>query len=537
MILIGGAEVDIDSLPFCEVMEYTVEPNVSILNIKLKTVAKRDNCLGVYLHSDLSDLWVSDDIKEKTFYFSSEEELHNLLETYGVAEEEPDEEVEEEEQVLEFGAPTNNTSSTEVDIEIPEDIDTDLTEVLLEIPHIDTDADSLQQQLLNKEKIINQQVAIIEELKSGKDDLLDIQEEQLLEMKQSFEIELEKEIKALKDEYEAKLTESNSAELEKIKLEYETKMSELKEDLEKEYKDKLEEADRIIAQKETIINELKGNLNSLTVVGDKKMEELKSDYELKLQEANKKIEEMSEEVDKSGVPTELVWFLKYATYSKNNKAVLREGFTDDELGYLGRPTSDIFIFASGAGDSLHSMMKNVKSLMDTSKGLLIVDFSNDYFMNTRYRIQSKESSINLNDESITAGELAKPVGGVELIPTSFYNDIALLSMDWVKILKKLMTYASGRPIIILFNNINSFSVKYTVSKLSTYGQLWVFAKCNPIILSTLFGDLAFIPDNRFKVAATDYIDVVQGILESLSKKHQVTAFKENVNWSKLGLKV
>lgn len=531
MILIGGTSIDIDTLPFCEVMEYTVEPKVPILTIKLKTVAKSDTCLGVYLSSDLQDLWLSDDVKEKTTYFSSDEELLSLLEAGETNdEEEPeDEEVQEDEVV--FSTPEKDFQLEDVYTE-HEEADTDVADILLSIPNISEDTTSLNQQLLNKQRIIEQKDAQVAELKESMNEIYKVQESQLLEMKESYENQL-KELQ-LDIEEKGTLVTKLEDDIRNTSSSQESLLFTMKEDFDKEFI----RLQKLVEQKDELLKEMNSSMEGLNNLKEVKLAEAQSEYERKLNEANEKIVKLESEVNKSGVPTELVWFLKYATYCKNYKSILREGLTDEELAYIGKPTSDIFICASGAGDSLHSMLRNVKSLMDTSKDIVVIDFSNDYFMNTHYRIKTKDVSLLLND-NVPVEALVRKVGeegNVEIIPTPFYNDIALLSLDWVKILKKVLSYAKGKTIIFLFNNINSFSVRYTVSKLSTIGQLFIFAKSNPIILSTLFGDIAFIPENRFKVVATDYIDVVKGVLEQISQKHEVTAFKEKVNWSKLGVK-
>jgi hypothetical protein len=300
---------------------------------------------------------------------------------------------------------------------------------------------------------------------------------------------------------------------------------------------RIENKDKVILQKDGIILDLKDKMNDSYKLQEIQLIEMKDTFEQRIDEANAIINELNEKMQDSAVPPELKAFLKYATYSKNYKASLKEGFTDEETAIIGKKTSSLYIFASGAGDSLHGMLKNVKALIDKNPNALIVDLSNDYFLNVRYRIQTKDSSMMLNDKDIELGSIVKEINGTKIIPTTFYNDIALLSMDWATIIKKLMVYASGKPIILLFNNVNSFSVRYTVSKLATIGQLFVFAKSNPVVLSTLLGDLKFIPNQRVKVVATDYIDVVQAVLEQVAKTYAVTTFKEGVVWSKLGIKL
>ena len=120
--------------------------------------------------------------------------------------------------------------------------------------------------------------------------------------------------------------------------------------------------------------------------------------------------------------------------------------------------------------------------------------------------------------------------------TVYYNDIALLNINWAKLLRKIDDMASGKQVILMFGNINNFSIRYTVCKLASIMKLFIFVKCSPIILSVLYSDVQFIPKSRVNLVALDYIDVVKNILSELAKSFNVLAFASEVEWGKLGLK-
>lgn len=465
MILISGTDLPLEALPFAGIMDYTIEHNPQILGIKLKTVAKGESCLGVYLSESLKEQFpLSEDLAEKTVYFKDDEHLSLLLEAGGNEIEEPVVEIveQDDEEVIVFEAPAHVLEQQVASVDDSETVtviptvevfegtdslaleevsDTELSDTLLSIPNIATDVDSLMQQLESKQRIVDQKDAQNLDLKKSLDDLYKLQEIQLLEMRES--------------------------------------------------------------------------------------------YEKRVDEANAIISELKSKVKEAGGAEGLQWFLKYATYSQNYKASLREGFTREEAEKIGKVTSPVHIFASGAGDSLHTMLKNVTQLMEKNPKALYVDFSNDYFMTARYRIKTKDSSLLLANKDVSVESLVKNLNGVQFIPTTFYNDIALLGVDWVTVLQKLFAYAKGRPIIFLFNSISSFSVRYTVSKLATIGKLSVFVKSNPVILATLFGDIKFIPAERAKVVAMNYIEVVAPVLNEIAQKYHVKAFNETVNWKAL----
>lgn len=466
MILIGGTELSSGELPFGDLMEYVVENNPMVLNIKLKTIAKSSVCLGVYLHTDLSSVEIPEDVREKVHYFSSDDELISKLEVGGTPSQEgvetsdPSsldnvESVDDNVDGKVFSAPVLTDVADPVepgtyDVLSPEaleEADLDLADSILTIPEVKQDINSLSWQLEMKDRVIQQKDGIISDLRKQIDDLYRVQEIQLLEMR--------------------------------------------------------------------------------------------SEYEKRIELANSTIARLEDELKRVSVPEEYKDFLRYAPYTKSLKAALREGFSEEEREQLGKLRSKFYIFASGAGDSLHLMLRHIKSLVDEGKRILLVDFSNDYFLGSRLNLKSADSSLQLNLVEFEVKSLVRSINGVDIIPTTFYNDIGLLTFDWVSIIKKLDLYASGRPVFLLFNNINSFSVRFTVSKLATLGQLFIFASCNPSVLTTLSGDAAFIPNNRLVIVALEYFnnEKIDTLLHYLSKKYPVIAFGKEISWKKLEINI
>jgi hypothetical protein len=150
---------------------------------------------------------------------------------------------------------------------------------------------------------------------------------------------------------------------------------------------------------------------------------------------------------------------------------------------------------------------------------------------------SDESSMDLKNLDIPVESLVQKIGDVLFIPTAYYNDIALLSLDWLSILSRLSVLAQNRRVIFLFNSLNSFSVRYTVSKLGTVGKLFIFAQSNPVVLVSLLSDINFIPEGRFRIVLMKYIKTAESIAKHISSKHSVSAFSGAIDWGnpKLGI--
>ena len=299
------------------------------------------------------------------------------------------------------------------------------------------------------------------------------------------------------------------------------------------FKQQIVNKDRIIAQKDAQLLDVTKTLNDLHKLQDIQLKEIKTIYDSRLDEANEALAEAKRKLEDMAIPEDLHGFLKYAIYAQNFKASLQEGYTKADLSRLGKLTSQIHIFAAASGDSYYTYMKALNALLEKKPNVLVVDFSNDQYLISKHKVRTRDSSMQLRDKTIKIESLVKDMGGVSVIPTAVYNDISLLTLDWIDIIKRLNAYANGRPIIFLFNSINSFSVRYTVSKLGTIGEASIFANSNPIILSALLGDMAFIPSNRYKVVALNYIDIVRRFLDHMSQTHKVVAFKDGVEWKKI----
>lgn len=474
MILIGGTSYKVEDLPMHEVMEYQIETGQP-LAIKLKTVAKSPTCFNIYLNESLrSEVTLTEEIFGKVVFFRDDAELINLLDN---------------------GKPEDGDIFEEESLEVPEFEQPEIESTVEEISKEDADDDLIDETNVdNEEEVVEKSPFELPELEEVDTELPDV----FLQ------------IPNIGDDTDS-------------------------------LKVQLENKEKLIKQKESMIKDLELQIGDAYKLQEIQMLEIKELYDKKMDEANSAISELKEKAHDIQIDEDSIKFLKFVNYSKNSKAALKEGFTEAEKKSLGKLHSTYSIFACSSGDSLYSMMKQIKKYIDKNPNVVIVDFSNDYYLNTSLNLKSKYNSLDItkiaDNSDIDIMSIFKTLGGnTKLAPTTLYNDISLLGIDWVDILRRVDDYASGVPVILLFNNINSFAVRYTASKLSTIGKLFVFAKCTPLVLSAVFGDIKFIPENRVSLVALDYIAVVKTILDVISKSYPMLAFANDVEWNKLGLK-
>lgn len=495
MILITGTNLDASQLPNSGMMDYQIDNER--MNIKLKTIANSPNCFQIYISEAKRDEYtVTDELLTKIVYFNSDEELISMLE--------------------------KGVTSTERDIfEDPFEDEPAVEVPKFEPPKVEPIKVELKKEDIEEEKPTKS--------KGSKSSKTADEVEEVKETEGSFEVSETKEPDSLIPniaivEADTELPESLLA------------IPNFGDDTDA-LKVQLENKDKLIAQKEAMILELRKSMDDAYKVQEMQLREVEDMYEEKMREAQELISTLEKKAIMGNLDENATRFLKYVNYANSFKGVASEGFTEEEKVQMGSLTSNFYIFSCGSGDSSYSMLKQIKELMNKGSKSVIVDFSNDNFLAASFKMNSRTgSSLSLLRDDINPIELLKDVNGTKFIPTTSFNDIVFLSIDWVKLIKKVNELASGKDVIFIFGNISNFNVRTVVSKLATIGKLYVFAKCSPIILSTLYSDVQFIPKDRVNIIALEYIEVVKTILNTFSSNFNINAYDKLVKWNELGIK-
>lgn len=508
MVLITGTDLDVSQLPHNDMIEYQIE-NVR-MNIKLKTVAKSPTCFQIYIaENKRTEYTITDELVSKIVYFKDDDDLLKKLDA--------------------------GETSSEKDIFD----DTPIPEPVIETPPDFTDirkeAEEEQKKVEEEKKILQEQGGEKEE---KKEDSKRTKKESKKE-KVSVSLDKKEEINEKEENRNIENSIIPTLDLEEAITDLPETMLQipnLGDDIDS-LRELLNNKDRIIAQKDGMIKELRQSVDETYKAQEIQLTEVEVMWTQKLAEAQSIIKELESKISGVSLDAEMTNFLKFINYAQRNKAVVKEGFTDEEKKEIGRLSSDYTVFACGSGESNYSMLKQVCKYIEHSPDCIILDFTNDIFLSTSLKVNLKDTNtMDLLKDDINPLSLLKDINGTKIIPTTSYNDIALLNINWVKLLRKIDDLASGKHVILLFGNINNFNVRYTVSKLASLMKLYVFVKCSPIILTVLYGDIQFIPKSRVNIVALDYIDIVKSILSALAKSFNVLAFASEVEWGKLGLK-
>ena len=481
MVLISGTGLDLADLPNGDVVDYQIENNVSKMGIKLKTSAKSHTCFQIFIAEEFrTEYTITDELSEKLVYFKDDADLIRLLGNN------PNDALEEEEE-----------ESNEPVIEVPE-FDKPLPVVHLEKKD-------------EEEEVAQEEGDSVSESSDG-----DVGGVVKTEKSVIPEIELEMANTELPES--VLMIPNIGDDFDSLRMLLQTK-------------------DAIIAQKDGNIQDLKNKIDESYKLQEMQLAEVEALYKQKMTECQNLIYELEQRGSGVNLDDETSKFLKYINYARNNKAIVKEGFTEDEIMRFGALKSKYTILSCASGDSSYSMLKQLKKYLERGHDCVILDFSNDNFLASIFKLNPKvKNTMGLLKDDVNPLTLLTDINGTKFISTTSYNDIALLNIDWGTTLKKIDDLAGGKDVIMIFGAINNFNVRYTVSKLATIGKLFVFAKCSPIILSSLYSDVQFLPKNRVRIVALEYIDVVKVILSELAKVFEIFAFAGDVEWNKLGLK-
>jgi len=300
----------------------------------------------------------------------------------------------------------------------------------------------------------------------------------------------------------------------------------------------LENKQKIIEQKNAMILELQNQIDSLYKLQENHMLELKQEYENKIDEAQKVIDKLKQDLDNFALDEVSSKFLKYKGYADNYRGVLNDGLTNEERLRLDVVKSKFHIFVSGGMISFYDMMAVVKSKIEKGTDAIIVDMTSDYYLMTLFKVKSKQGVMDILSTDIS--EIVRKVGNnVDYIPSYIFNDIVYLTIDWVEFINKLNRFAQGRDVIIIMGNLYSFASRVGVSKLASVGDVYVFGSANPANIISLSKDLTMFECRIKKVIILKYIDTLNEIITNLlSKKYSVLAVKgDSVDWGKIGLKI
>ena len=495
MILISGTSLAKEDLPNYDIMDYLIENNTQKMGIKLRTSAKSPSCFQIYIAEELqAEYTITDELAEKLVYFKSDEELVKLLDG-GTTEEED-----------------CFSTKTEPEIVVPE-FEKPKPMVFLEkkeeVKEEPTVSESNESE--NSETVIEGQEGVLPEVKVPSVNLDKDKNQSVVP-----EIDLEMANTELPDSF--LMIPNINDDVDSLKM-------------------LLQNKDGIIAQKDGIIKDLKNKIDEAYKLQEMQLEEVENLYKQKMAECQNLISELEQRGTGVNLDEETSKFLKFINYARSNKAIVKEGFSQEEVMSLGVLRSKYTIFSYASGDSSYSMFKQIKKYIDHGRDCIVLDFSNDNFLASVYKMNSRvKNTMGLLKDDVSPLTLLSEVSNTKFIPTTSFNDIALLNVDWGKTLRKIDDLAGGKDVIMIFGAINNFNVRYTVSKLATIGKLFIFVKCSPVVLSSLYSDVQFLPKNRVRIVALEYIEIVKTILSELSKYFEIFAFSGDVEWNKLELK-
>lgn len=200
MVLICGINVDEKALPFAEELEYKIVPDEPMIGISLKTLARQETCVRVYLSEGLTQYKnIESPVKDKAVWFKDKNDLFTRIrgsEDNGkiaiISESKEDKDIPEQ-KVMSTVVPETPVSESDTlfdteDGGIPE-VSAELPDIFMQIAMAD-DENSLKQAMKNKDRIIEQQKSRLHDYDVLMNEVYAEQEKVILDVKKMYEDKL-----------------------------------------------------------------------------------------------------------------------------------------------------------------------------------------------------------------------------------------------------------------------------------------------------------------------------------------------------------
>ncbi len=307
---------------------------------------------------------------------------------------------------------------------------------------------------------------------------------------------------------------------------------------------KLDLRDRMINQKNAVIEEMRLNEDRIYQQHEKVMLELAEKYTDQVDLANSQIEKLQEIVKSLTLTKEQKLYMQNFALAENTLALHRAGITvpqSEAINAKNKAGTKPYIYAAGPGVGLYSMLREVKSYVEeqAKTPVHVYDFTGDPFLAGRLGLKRDLTALDVakGKSPKEVGQKRKSTLGHEITwyPTIMFHDLALLAVDWANFLERAMEAANGAEVIILFNSVTSSSVRQVASRLSVYGKLFIFATCDGDSLYSLPSVVGFIPNNRFAIILVDFIEDLRSAVEDMigegsKRSFTLYAFTSGVVW-------
>lgn len=485
MIIIGGLDVSPEDLPNSDFLDYEVAVEPAYLEIKLKTKLRSPNCEGACIVREWDHIEIPSGLEGKVVYFDTEAELISLLKSGDVFQS-TDEPVDLPLDPKEEAALTSEREIIPAEPETPKPKATQPEPQPDPLPAVTLEGTNIQLPKIS-----------LEVVESPEDT------EEFLEF----------------------------PELKTLNIE--------------DFSESLNTKDKIIEAKNRQIEELQRTLNEVYTSQEALLIELHQTHNNSLVEANRVINTMKEQISSINIPQDVAEFARFSPYAQTPLAYSKAEFTPEELSELETMRSSVHVLSCSPGSATFRYLSEVLELVKTGGSAVIVDLTGDPYLcvSVMKKTGLKGYSHHISrDEDKPLNEVFYNVQKSYLSFSRSFNDLTFLMTDWVKFLKHVDSVAMGLPIIVLFNSMNSFPVRYTVSKLATITKTkkaHIFTINRPFELISVRSDVSLLPADRVHLVSLDYLQRKETdiLIEQFEKSYQANLFPQKVAWGKLGISV
>lgn len=515
MVLLCGYVLDRTALPFADVIEYNIKANLKDMKM-LKYTKLEERSSAIYVTSEYAT-YVNKKYIDKTCIVDDVEQLKNMLITGQIIHNEEttanSTRVSEETPTVKRKRAVKRIPSKGVVVDTIKDA-VDITEIEKLTA---SDTETLKQQI---EQLQNEKHALETEL-------------HLLHQQVSQYIEDIAIINAQVDDQEALIKDLNTqnAQLQGDCAQYSNEVKKLQTEV-TTLQDFCDSDDRNARIKELEFDkaQLEVKVEELTTANTRNETLLQTEriqFEKDKQTYQDSIEQLEKE-RKNGVVADIL-----ATYANPNKRILinpQLHVTPELENGLARAV------VISSGSALKTVLSGVKNSIETLDESLIVDLTGDRYLNLNLNLNNEQGTyLQILNSNMSEMKLQKRKN-TEIIITENINDIALIKMDWTKLLLKIVEIADGRPIYIIMGEIKSFIVLYTAVMLSSIMPMYIAVNAEPTDLFNLYWQINKVPKERVNLLFYNYKGANKNLLDKFVDNYNVELQTSNLQLSEKLLK-
>lgn len=222
-----------------------------------------------------------------------------------------------------------------------------------------------------------------------------------------------------------------------------------------------------------------------------------------------------------------------APYLNTHTEISIAQFKDNEKEALKNLNlSNVHAICFTLGTAQCDGLRAVQTALRQGGDAIYIDCTGDVWLPSALHLQKKPDF--LTDYTTPVKDMVLSFGNNSLLRTYLFNDIRLLTTDWVCVLRRIVEYAHGRTVYFIFGSMNSFAVRHTCLKLSQVLDVTLILHGDPHSAQSLYWTLINVPNDTISLGVYGYRPEIKSVLDSLVNRYKIVVSKDvTINYDTL----